>query len=87
MHHLTPHDLAEPAWRAVRACAFDAVYRAARSGQASVQVQGVRLQALRIGAPRAQSLWAFVRLSMWRGPAPAEVTFVSTLLEGDDHEG
>lgn len=86
MCHLTPPDLVDPAWRAVRACAIDVVHLAARSGRASVRVQGVQLQALRIGVPGVRSPWAFVQLSMWRGPVATEITFVSTLPEGEIHE-
>ncbi|MBQ0960449.1 hypothetical protein KAK06_15965 [Ideonella sp. 4Y11] len=87
MHHRTPPDLAESAWRAVRACAFDVVHLAARSGRASLRVQGVQLLAQRIGTSRASAPWAFIRLSMRRGAAPAEVTFVSSLPEERDHGG
>lgn len=87
MHHRTPPDLAESAWRAVRACAFDVVGLAARSGRASLRVQGVHLLAQRLGTPRAGAPWAFIRLSMRRGMAPAEVTFVSARPEDDAHDG
>jgi hypothetical protein len=71
-------DLAEPAWRAVRASAADTVRQAAQLGHASARLHGVELHAERLGTPRAVSQVAFVRVSLRRGTAPAEVTFVST---------
>ena len=85
MSDLPLPDLADPVWRAVRATAVDAVRMAARKGQASARVHGVQLDALRLGAPRALSPWAFVRLTVQRGTAPGEVTFVSAQPEDRGH--